>query len=103
MDRDKLHKFFKKLEYDPLTNENSNLMQPYINSAELINTYYDRYLQLGNIHFAIMLDHIVISDIYLKNINWNSHTCEIGIHMVNNHYKGKGMIHSYGANTEIHI
>ena len=44
----------------------------------------------GKIHVAVLLEDLVIGDIYLKHIDPTKHCCELGIHMINDAYKGKG-------------
>lgn len=43
-----------------------------------------------------MLDDKIIGDIYLKDLDPELENCNIGIHIVNDQYKGKG----YGAQAE---
>ena len=96
MTRDRLHDFFKHLVYDPQTFIDERCIQPYIYDENQVNAYFDKHQKQGKLHFAIMLDDAVIGDIYLKNIDPLSKSCEIGIHMVSDHFKGKG----YGTQAE---
>ena len=45
---------------------------------------------------VLLIEGQVIGDIYLKQINYVSQTCEMGFHIVYDSYKGKG----YGTQAE---
>ena len=90
MTRDRLHEFFKHLVYDPQTLNDESLNQQYIYNKNKLNEYYDKHQLKGNLHFTITLEDAVIGDVYLKNIDPVNKSCEIGIHMVSDKFKGKG-------------
>lgn len=96
MTRDRLHEFFKHFVYEPQTFKDESCVRPYIYDENQVNAYFDKHQKQGKLHFAIMLDDAVIGDIYLKNIDPLSKSCEIGIHMVSDNFKGKG----YGTQAE---
>ena len=85
MSLDKMHEFFRNFQYD--TGDS------YRYDKNRVDEYYKQHRAQGKIHYAIMYADAVIGDIYLKNIDMLQQSCEIGIHMINDHYKGKG----YGA------
>ena len=93
-----MHAFFKQFQYDP-TAENTPDQNPYIYNAETVDQHYDKHTDQGNIHFAILLNDEVIGDIYLKHFNQADKSCETGIYLVNDQYKGKG----FGTQTDIEV
>ena len=90
-----MHAFFKHFTYDPLALGEEKIPN-YIYDQENVDQIYDKQQNQGKHHFAIMYEGQVIGDIYLKQINYVSQTCEMGIHIVNDSYKGKG----YGTQAE---
>ena len=96
MTRNTMHAFFKNFAYDPLAlgEEQASV---YVYDQEIVDQIYDKHQKQGKQHFAIMHEGQVIGDIYLKHINFVSQTCEMGIHIVNDKYKGKG----YGTQAEM--
>ena len=93
-----MHAFFKQFQYDPMA-ENTPDQNPYIYNAETVDQHYDKHTDQGNIHFAILLNDEVIGDIYLKHFNQADKSCETGIYLVNDQYKGKG----FGTQTDIEV
>ena len=91
-----MHEFFKVFSYDPDADADSAQTQVYQYNEETVNKLYDKHIAQGKIHFAIMLDDQVIGDIYLKHLNPALNCCDMGIHIVNDQYKGKG----YGTQAE---
>ena len=98
MSREHMHAFFKQFQYDPMA-ENTLDQNPYIYNAETVDQHYDKHTDQGNIHFAILLNDEVIGDIYLKHFNQADKSCETGIYLVNDQYKGKG----FGTQTDIEV
>ena len=90
MTREYMHEFFKGFIYDPATNINSGTTGKYQYDEDRVNEYFDKHQFQGKLHFAIMLENTVIGDVYLKHFDSVNHTCEIGIHMVNDLYKNRG-------------
>ena len=93
-----MHAFFKQFQYDPMA-ENTPDQNPYIYNAETVDQHYDKHTEQGNTHFAILLNDEVIGDIYLKHFNQADKSCETGIYLVNDQYKGKG----FGTQTDIEV
>lgn len=93
-----MHAFFKQFQYDPMA-ENTPDQNPYIYNAETVDQHYDKHTDQGNTHFAILLNDEVIGDIYLKHFNQADKSCETGIYLVNDQYKGKG----FGTQTDIEV
>ena len=87
MTREHMHAFFKQFQYDPLA-ESTPKDKPYIYNADTVDQYFDKHINQGKIHFAIMLNNNVIGDVYLKHFNPVQKSCEIGIHLANDKYKG---------------
>ena len=95
MTKAKMHEFYRAFSYDPAAmSENDN--SRYIYDAATVDTYFEKHMRQGKIHFAIMLGDTVIGDVYLKNINSIDRFCTIAIHMANDTYKG----HGYGTQAE---
>ena len=84
-----MHAFFKQFQYDPMA-ENTQDVKPYIYNAETVDHHYDKHAKQGKIHFAVLLDDKVIGDVYLKHFNSAEKSCEMGIYLVNDKYKGNG-------------
>ena len=80
-----MHAFFKEFNNDPIVST-----EKYHYNPDQVDSYFEKHLQQGKLHFAIMVDNIVIGDIYLKHINTDNRSCEMGIHLVNDFYKNKG-------------
>ena len=93
-----MHAFFKQFQYDPMA-ENTPDQNPYIYNAETVDQHYDKHTDQGNTHFTILLNDEVIGDIYLKHFNQADKSCETGIYLVNDQYKGKG----FGTQTDIEV
>ena len=96
MTRNMMHAFFAQFEFDPATAGSGWEQAAYIYEPAKVDQYYDKHKAQGKLHFAIMLDESVIGDIYLKHIDWETRSCEMGIHIVNDLYKGMG----YGTQAE---
>ena len=96
MTRSLMHEFFKSFANDPDTFDDSTQTTAYQYNEEKVNALYDKHVAQGKMHFAIMLDDQIIGDIYLKHLDIATKSCDIGIHIVNDQYKGKG----YGTQAE---
>ena len=89
MSREHMHAFFEQFQYDPLAEDSSDT-RPYIYNAETVDHLYNKHTNQGKIHFAVLLDDVVIGDVYLKHFNSAKKSCEMGIYLVNDQYKGNG-------------
>ncbi len=89
MTKTKMYAFFKDFQYDPIISAEMP-EKDYKYDKDRVDAYYEKHTEQGKLHYAIMLGDTVIGDIYLKNMDKLSNSCELGIHMVNNYYKGKG-------------
>lgn len=96
MTRSLMHEFYKSFSYDPETIADTEQTPVYQYNKEAVNKFYDKHITQGKIHFAIMHDDEIIGDIYLKHLDPELESCDIGIHIVNDQYKGKG----YGTQAE---
>ena len=96
MTRSLMHEFFRSFTYDPEAIADTDQTQVYHYSKETVEKLYDKHTAQGKIHFAIMLNDQIIGDIYLKHIDSVTESCEMGIHIMNDEYKGKG----YGTQAE---
>ena len=91
-----MHNFYKIFEYDPVTLPEKDIDKVYTYQVEQVEQRFNKHQQQGKQHFAILLDEQVIGDIYLKQIDQMTRSCEMGIHLVNDTYKNKG----YGTQAE---
>lgn len=87
MTRERMHEFYRSFEYDTAISSKNSV---YVYNAESVDQLYDKHMLQEKIHFAVLLEDLVIGDIYLKHIDPTKHCCELGIHMINDAYKGKG-------------
>ena len=87
MTRERMHEFYRSFEYDAAISPKNSV---YVYNAESVDQLYDKHMLQGKIHFAVLWEDLVIGDIYLKHIDPTKHCCELGIHMINDAYKGKG-------------
>lgn len=90
MSRKQMHEFYQAFVHDPAISGETAAYVDDSYDAKLVDSKYQHHLEQGKQHFAILLDQLVIGDIYLKNIDLTKRSCELGIHMVNDQYKGKG-------------
>ena len=91
-----MHNFYKIFEYDPVTLPEKDIDKVYTYQAEQVEQRFNKHQQQGKQHFAILLDEQVIGDIYLKQLDQMTRSCEMGIHLINDTYKNKG----YGTQAE---
>ena len=89
MTPEKMQEFFRKLQHDPMATD-EYVAPGYQYNEEQVIEYYTKQKRQGKQHFAIMLADAVIGDVYLKHIDQSSRTCELGIYIVNDNFKGKG-------------
>ena len=90
MTRSLIHEFFQFFSYDPAAIADTEQTPVYQYNKEAVNKFYDKHITQGKIHFAIMLYNKIIGDIYLKDLNLELESSNIGIHIVNDQYKGNG-------------
>ena len=81
---------------DPAAIADTEQTPVYQYNKKAVNKFYDKHITQGKIHFAIMLYNKIIGDIYLKDLNLELESSNIGIHIVNDQYKGK----EYGTQAE---
>ena len=91
-----MHAYFKSFAYDPFMFQENENTPTYIYDQADVDQLYSKHLSQGKLHFAIPYDRQIVGDIYLKDIDLAAQTCEMGIHIVNDNYKGKG----YGTKAE---
>ena len=90
MTKAQMHEFFKEFTYDPATFAEQSELTPYVYDQQSVDAYYEKCKAQGKLHFAILRADAVIGDLYLKHIDYDKRTCELGIHMVNDRVKNKG-------------
>lgn len=89
--------YFRKFEMDPDLFADPEKFKPYVYSDENSDARVDRYMQLGRIYWAIMLDDDPIGELVLKDIDPVQMHCTMGISMRSDDFKNKG----YGTTAEI--
>ena len=77
MTRERLHEFYRSFEYDTAISSKNSV---YVYNAESVDQLYDKHMLQEKIHFAVLLEDLVIGDIYLKHIDPTKHCCELVIH-----------------------
>lgn len=70
--------------------------KPYIYDQVRCDSTFDRYVSLGRVHLAIMVQNEPIGEIILKKISHEEKHCTMGISMKNDSWKGLG----YGTAAE---
>ena len=96
MSRDMMHEFFKSFRYDPVMIAKSDTTLVYVYNIEHVDQLFSKHQEQGKLHFANMLNEVIIGDIYLKHIDPLEQSCEMGIHIANDKRKDK----SYGTQAE---
>ena len=66
-------------------------------SEERYDAYWQRQLDLGRVHLAVMLQDAPIGEVILKNIDEASRSCTMRIHLQNDRVKKRG----YGTQAEL--
>lgn len=97
MTRQLCHQFFQQFELDRDLFADPAAYKPYTYDPTRCDDYYDRYVDLGRIHWAIMLDDEPIGELVLKNVDRNQRCCTMGISMKSKAYQNKG----YGTQAEV--
>ena len=62
--------YFQEFVQDPALYLDQSKFQPYMYDEAKCDAYFDRYVQLGRVHFAIMLDSEPVGEVVLKNIDY---------------------------------
>lgn len=94
MTNEKMHAFFRAFREDPAAS--AEPVEPFKYDPDWVNAYYKKHQSKGKLHFAIMLGDTVIGDVYLKRIDYAEKSCEMGIYLTSDQYKGNG----YGTAAE---
>lgn len=100
MTRERFRELFRGFQYDPCMFTDMELYEkcralPF-DEAAVDRRFDKRNSDSATISFAVMLDDRVIGDLVLKNIDRESRTCELGIHLKDDSVKGRG----YGTEAE---
>lgn len=84
--------FFKGFKTDPALFERYDDTCEYVYSYSKAEAYYEKLMNSNDkIEFAIICDGLVAGSIKLKHIDEEKRTCELGIHLTNDSFKGKGI------------
>ena len=89
--------FFEDFTYDPATFPDAQVPEIYRYDLKQADTFYEKNNQADRVHFAVMVDEVVVGDLYLKRIDRENRTCTLSIHMKNDSVKNRG----YGTAAEI--
>lgn len=96
MTRELCHKLYRDFQNDPDIYQDMTKFTPFVYSEAWVDTYFDRQAAKQRIHLAVMLDGQPIGEVLLKEIDRESSSCVLGIHLQNDAIKGKG----YGTRAE---
>lgn len=92
MDRQMCHEFYREFENDPAVGH----YYAFHYDPAWADAYFDRNQVPDRLLFAIMKDGSIIGECKLKDIDYENHTCRMGIHLQNDAVKEKG----YGTRAE---
>ncbi len=96
MTRELCYKLYRDFQNDPDIYQDMTKFAPFVYSEALVDTYFDRQAAKQRIHLAVMLDGQPIGEVLLKQVDRESSSCVLGIHLQNDAVKGKG----YGTCAE---
>ncbi len=97
MTQELCRRFFEGFVYDPDLFMDMSNFKTYVYSPELADAHWQKQVDLGRVHLAIMLEDVPIGEIVLKNIDCSKSCCTLGIHLQNDSRKNRG----YGTEAEI--
>lgn len=83
--------YYREFIPDPDLFLDKSRYKPYIYSPEHSDARVERYEALGRIFLAVMLEDKPVGEIVLKNIDREAMCCTMGISLVNDTYKNKGL------------
>lgn len=89
MTRELCHKLYHDFQSDPDIYQDMTKFAPFVYSEAWVDTYFDRQAAKQRIHLAVMLDGQPIGEVLLKQVDRESSSCVLGIHLQNDAVKGK--------------
>ena len=92
MTRQMCHEFYKDFQNDPAIGH----YYEYVYTPEIADRYFDNNCVADRRLFAIMVGDQIVGECKLKNIDYETCTCSMGIHLQNDAVKDKG----YGTQAE---
>lgn len=97
MTKELARQYFRNFQMDPMLFTDDSQFRPYVYNQADCDARVDRYAQLSRIYLAVMLDEEPVGEIVLKNIDSEQHHCTLGICLVSDTYKNRGI----GTKAEI--
>ena len=97
MTKELARQYFRSFQMDPMLFTDDSQFRPYVYNQADCDARIDRYARLGRIYLAVMLEKEPIGEIVLKNIDSEQHHCTLGISLVSDTYKNRGI----GTKAEI--
>lgn len=97
MTKELARQYYSRFEMDPMLFMDLSQYQPYVYCQEKSDARVERYQSLGRVFLAVMLEDDPIGEVVFKNIDSNLKHCTLGISLVSDAYKNKGI----GTRAEI--
>jgi len=92
MSREMCHEFYRGFQNDPAIGH----YYEYVYTREIADRYFDANSTPDRRLFAIVAEGRIVGECKLKNIDWETRECSMGIHLQHDGVKGKG----YGTQAE---
>ena len=90
MSRELCHEFYRGFENDPAIFMDMEKFYEFQYDPRWADDYYDRQMARGRVLFALMLEGRPIGEVKLWDIDLEKRVCNLGIHMQNDGFKGRG-------------
>ena len=91
MTKELARQYFSRFELDPMLFMDLSQYQSYVYCQERSDARVERYQSLGRVFLAVMLEDDPIGEVVFKNIDSNLKHCALGISLVSDAYKNKGI------------
>lgn len=91
MTRELARQYFREFVLDPDLFIDPATYRPFVYNEHECDQRIERYQKLGRIYFAIMQGEKPIGEIVLKQIDPEKKCCTLGISLVNDQYKNRGL------------
>ena len=89
MTRELCHKLYRDFQNDPDIYQDMTKFTPFVYREAWVDAYFDRQAAKQRIYLAILLDGEPIGEVLLKQIDRESSSCVLGIHLQNDTVKGR--------------
>lgn len=91
MTKELARQYYSEFVMDPDLFLDPKDFRPYVYSPESSDARVERYASLGRVFLAVMLDGTPIGEVVLKKIDQEQKCCTMGISLVNDRYKNRGI------------